>query len=59
MALAFSMMQNDRLVDVRGPNAYLDPLQSLESAGAQPPYMLAHGKTDTSVSNNAPLAIES
>ena len=53
------MMQNDRLVDVRGPNAYLDPLQSLESAGAQPPYMLAHGKTDTSVSNNAPLAIES
>ncbi|KAG6353292.1 hypothetical protein INS49_007533 [Diaporthe citri] len=47
--LACSMMQNDRLVDLTGPNAYLDPLQSLEAAGAQPPYLLAHGKTDTSV----------
>lgn len=52
MDLACSMMQNDRLVDVTGPNAYLDPLQSLESAGVQPPFLLAHGKTDTSVSNN-------
>lgn len=50
MELACSMMQNDRLVDLTGPNAYLNPLQSLEAAGAQPPYMLAHGKTDTSVS---------
>lgn len=53
MDLACSMMQNDRLVDVTGPNAYLDPLQSLESAGDQPPFLLAHGKTDTSVSNKA------
>lgn len=51
MDLACSMMQNDRLVDLTGPNAYLDPLQSLESAGPQPPFLLAHGKTDTSVSN--------
>lgn len=50
MELACSMMQNDRLVDVTGPNAYLDPLQSLDSAGAQPPYLLTHGTTDTSVS---------
>lgn len=49
MDLALSMMHSDRLVDVTGPNAYLDPLQSLEPAGPQPPYMLAHGKTDTSV----------
>lgn len=59
MELACSMMQNDRLVDVTGPHAYLDPLQSLESAGAQPPFLLAHGKTDTSVSNNgAPCITE-
>ncbi|KAI7785937.1 hypothetical protein LA080_005598 [Diaporthe eres] len=49
MELACSMMQNGRLVDPTGPNAYLDPLQSLESAGAQPPYLVAHGKTDKSV----------
>ena len=59
MELAFSMMQNDRLVDASGPNAYLDPLRSLESAGAQPPYMLAHGKADTSVTNNAPVTTQS
>lgn len=53
MELACSMMQNDRLVDLTGPNAYLDPLRSLEAAGAQPPYLLAHGKTDTSVGNNS------
>lgn len=55
MDLAFSMMQNDRLVDTSSPNAYLDPLLSLESAGPQPPYLLAHGKTDTSVSTKASL----
>lgn len=52
MDLACSMMQNDRLVDLTGPNGYLDPLQSLESAGPLPPFLLAHGKTDTSVSSN-------
>lgn len=55
MDLACSIMQNDRLVDLTGPNAYLNPLKSLESAGVQPPYMLAHGKTDTSVGNNIPF----
>lgn len=53
MELACSMMQNGRLVDPTGPNAYLDPLQSLESAGAQPPYLVAHGKTDKSVSHSS------
>jgi hypothetical protein len=56
MELAFSMMQNGRLVDASGSNAYLDPLRSLESAGPQPPYILAHGKTDISVINNDPFA---
>ena len=50
------MMQNGRLVDASGSNAYLDPLRSLESAGPQPPYLLAHGKTDISVINNDPFA---
>lgn len=59
MDLACSMMQNDRLVDLTGPNAYLNPLQSLESAGAQPPYLLAHGKTDTSVSPSSSGATQS
>ncbi|KAI0134145.1 alpha/beta-hydrolase [Xylariales sp. AK1849] len=46
--LIYSIMQNGRLANV-SKDTYLDPMKSLDSAGAMPPVFLFHGTGDTSV----------
>ncbi|KAK2749563.1 hypothetical protein FQN55_003263 [Onygenales sp. PD_40] len=46
MELMGALLLADKMCDISGPNAWLDPMTSLETAGRLPPVLLYHSKED-------------